>query len=90
MPRPPIVENQAKNFVIGSDDIFMSMSMEHCESEGGKVTFHGYSMQDEDALIQTSAKLAESIKPDELVQVGLCISISARRVTVSCTLLSYA
>ena len=48
----------------------MAMSMEHSESEGGKFTVHGYSMQDEDALIRISSNLADFVKPDQLVQVS--------------------
>ena len=43
----------------------MAMSMEHSENEGGKFTIHGYSLSDEDALIQTSERLNEWVKPAE-------------------------
>jgi len=65
LQRPPVVENQVKHCPIGSDAIFMAMSMEHSENEGGKFTIHGYSLSDEDALIQTSERLNEWVKPAE-------------------------
>ena len=65
MPRPPVVDNQLKEFEIGADAIFMAMSMEHSEAEGGTFTIHGYTLADEDALIGTSERLNAFVKPGE-------------------------
>ena len=57
--RPPQPENQHAQIEIGEEQYLYVMNSEHSEKEG-KVTFHGFKMQDETVLISLAEELRKS------------------------------